>query len=147
MFESYYSSLDIFNENDEHVIGTKFKLSSNNIGIKFHVKEFFNIDNTGNWISTGISNIDSRKIEKVNYKCTVIINGNEFLVTREKDNEYSSNSTGFFIELGHSVTYPNFIMKNMTMGISFGARYEYCKFEGSNIGGFTFFAGTSLLIY
>ncbi len=147
MFEKYYTVVDYYNELDEHTIGSKYKLISNNIGLKFHINEFFDVENSANWITAGVSIIDSKKTERIKYKTVEIINGNEMTVQREKDRLDLSNGTGFFFELGHSITHPNFFLKNMTMGVSFGVRYEFCRFQGSDIGGFTLFAGTSFLIY
>ncbi len=76
-----------------------------------------------------------------------IINGNTFLVTVEDTVEEIIKSNGFFVSLGHLVTFPDFISNNTTMGIMLEVKYDYGKFNKENVGGVTFFMGVNFLIY
>ncbi len=124
-----------------------FKMKGQNIGLTFLIKEFFNIDQTSNWISAGVSIMESTRMEAIEYQEYERIGDDLWLVTREDKTETPFDATGFYLELGHRVTFPDFLRKNMAMGITIGTRYDFGKTDGLNVGGFTIFAGTNLLIF
>ncbi|MCP4724318.1 MAG: tetratricopeptide repeat protein [bacterium] len=136
--------LDRFNG---FVNGANFKVNTHAIGLTFLVKEFLNFDQTSNWIGAGVTFLNSRRIETIQYQEYVTEGNNLYLDTKEDKVKTPFEATGFYMELGHRVTFPDFLRKNMAMGITIGTRYEFGKTKGLNVGGFTIFAGTNFLIF
>jgi tetratricopeptide (TPR) repeat protein len=130
-----------------YVSGANFRMNTQNIGLRFLVKEFFNLAHTSNWIGAGVSVMKSKRKETIEYQEYETLAGELWLVTKKEITEIPFEATGFYIEVGHRATFPDFLRKNMAMGVTFGTKYDFGKNEDLNVGGFTIFVGTDFLIF